>query len=440
MHTPIECAVSAVFACALAVMFAAAPTRVSASPGAHGPGGEHLDTPAGAALVESSPRLETHSEAFELVARLGDGRLSMMIDRYETNEPVLAATVEVENDSRSASARFVPEEGSYVVDDAVMIDAISQPGQHSLVFTLVAGDETDLLDGTLAVDDDAHVHAASGRRNQAIAAALALLVTAGSGAFIVRRRRIAAVSVALLAGSIVTAEAHGPDGDHDHPQQTATVAALMRLPDGSVNVPKLAQRRMGIRTVLAPLERGRSDGRTARPRRDRPECRRPGAGRSWRPHRAGPEGLAGRRAGGAPRARCSPTCAITPSPMRAATSRRSWPSCAPTAQLAEQRVQRLESLEGTVPRKEIEAARAELAEPAAARAQHRRKPGRARSAARAGLRRDRRAERRWPARSSKRATSCSRSSIRHALLVEATTADAALAARISRRTLRRRRA
>jgi hypothetical protein len=33
----------------------------------------------------------------------------MMIDRYETNEPVLAATVEVENDSRSASARFVPK-------------------------------------------------------------------------------------------------------------------------------------------------------------------------------------------------------------------------------------------------------------------------------------------------------------------------------------------
>lgn len=39
-----------------------------ASPGAHGPNGEHLDGPAAAAPAGSLPRLETFSEAFELVA------------------------------------------------------------------------------------------------------------------------------------------------------------------------------------------------------------------------------------------------------------------------------------------------------------------------------------------------------------------------------------
>ena len=47
--------------------------------------------------------------------------------------------------------------------------------------------------------------------------------------------------------------AHGPDGEHlDAPGAAVNASGLARLPDGSVNVPKMAQRRMGVRTVLAP--------------------------------------------------------------------------------------------------------------------------------------------------------------------------------------------
>ncbi|MFZ5543530.1 MAG: efflux RND transporter periplasmic adaptor subunit, partial [Pseudomonadota bacterium] len=47
--------------------------------------------------------------------------------------------------------------------------------------------------------------------------------------------------------------AHGPNGEHlDAPGAAVNASGLARLPDGSVNVPKLAQRRMAIRTVLAP--------------------------------------------------------------------------------------------------------------------------------------------------------------------------------------------
>lgn len=46
--------------------------------------------------------------------------------------------------------------------------------------------------------------------------------------------------------------AHGPNGEHlDAPAATASPSGLARLPDGSVNVPKAAQRRMAIRTLLA---------------------------------------------------------------------------------------------------------------------------------------------------------------------------------------------
>ena len=47
--------------------------------------------------------------------------------------------------------------------------------------------------------------------------------------------------------------AHGPGGEHlDAPGAAVNASGLARLPDGSVNVPKAAQRRMAIRTLLAP--------------------------------------------------------------------------------------------------------------------------------------------------------------------------------------------
>lgn len=46
--------------------------------------------------------------------------------------------------------------------------------------------------------------------------------------------------------------AHGPNGEHlDAPASVGAPAGLHRLPDGSVQVPKLAQRRLEVRTVVA---------------------------------------------------------------------------------------------------------------------------------------------------------------------------------------------
>jgi hypothetical protein len=139
--------------------------QVHAGPGAHGPDGEHLDAPAAAAAGSGGAFLEARSELFELVAKLEVGRLLVMIDRYNTNDPVLNAQVEVESGSAKAKARFQPEQGGYVVDDAVFLKTIAAPGQHALVFTVVAGQESDLLDGRLFAAGASARHAASAARD-----------------------------------------------------------------------------------------------------------------------------------------------------------------------------------------------------------------------------------------------------------------------------------
>ena len=133
--------------CALLVA-TSAPSAIAA-PGAHGPGGEHLDGPATASVGSSRSRVEAKSEAFELVANLRPTELVILIDRYATNEPVLGAQLEVESGAHKAVAAYRAAQGDYVVTDAAMLKALASPGEHAVVFTLVAGADADLLDGTL---------------------------------------------------------------------------------------------------------------------------------------------------------------------------------------------------------------------------------------------------------------------------------------------------
>lgn len=137
----------------------------AAAPGAHGPNGEHLDAPtanASAAGTNTAPRMEAKSEAFELVGTLRSDEFSMLINRFETNEPVLDAKVEIESGNLKAPARFHADLGDYAVDDAAILKVLQAPGDHALVITVLAGNEADLLDGTLkgaVVAADAHGHA-----------------------------------------------------------------------------------------------------------------------------------------------------------------------------------------------------------------------------------------------------------------------------------------
>ena len=142
-----------VWAGLMASLLALMPVITWAGPGAHGPNGEHLDSPTmgNANAMRASLQIEAKSDLFELVATLAGGELSLLIDRFATNEPVLKAQVEVESGGLKAQAKFHADIGDYVIDDPAMLKKLSTPGEHPLVITVLAGEDSDLLDGVLRV-------------------------------------------------------------------------------------------------------------------------------------------------------------------------------------------------------------------------------------------------------------------------------------------------
>lgn len=141
-------------------LLAVMPVLTSAGPGAHGPNGEHLDSPTmgNANAIRAGFRVEANSDLFELVATLAGGELSILIDRFATNEPVLQAQVEVESGALKALAKFHADIGYYAVDDPAMLKKLSTPGEHPLVITVLAGKESDLLDAVMRVPESMAGH------------------------------------------------------------------------------------------------------------------------------------------------------------------------------------------------------------------------------------------------------------------------------------------
>lgn len=194
-----------------ALLLAAASTTL-AGPGAHGPNGEHLDSPDTRSVAAALPRLEAKSETFELVATLHAGELSVLIDRFDTNEPVLAGTLEVESGGAKARATFHADQGDFAVDDPKLLALLRTPGEHALVFTLMAGQDSDLLDGTListasgvasdaAVHDD-HAQAHERERAAWIGAVVAALAVIGGVTWWRRRRRTEDSNAVELRGGL----------------------------------------------------------------------------------------------------------------------------------------------------------------------------------------------------------------------------------------------
>ena len=145
--------------------------------------------PAGAA-APAGPRFEAATEAFEMVGRLEDGALTLFVNRFETNEPVLRATVELESGEHKAVARYQAEQGSYVVNDARFVGALSQPGTHPLVVTLTAAGEADLLEASLAMAaPSTKDQPGVGRAPVMALAGMLGLVVLGAGVWLLRRHR-----------------------------------------------------------------------------------------------------------------------------------------------------------------------------------------------------------------------------------------------------------
>ncbi len=119
-----------------------------------GEGHSHDAAPATSA-APVLPRFTAHSDLFETVGVLGGDELSFLIDRYETNEPVLDAKVELESGSLKSQLEFHADHAGYSIPS----EAFKKPGTYAITLTITADDQTDLLTGELVVPDSEADHA-----------------------------------------------------------------------------------------------------------------------------------------------------------------------------------------------------------------------------------------------------------------------------------------
>jgi hypothetical protein len=129
------------------------------------------------------PVVVAESDLFEIVGRLDEKGLIFHVDRASTNAPVLDASLTVEGGGegggREITAVFRPASGDYLIDDASWLQPLRVPGEYALSFTLLAGEDSDLLSGDLLVQaaSTATLVAAAGFSSWAV-----LLLLAGLGA------------------------------------------------------------------------------------------------------------------------------------------------------------------------------------------------------------------------------------------------------------------
>lgn len=151
---------------------------------AHG-GEEHSHDAAPAMARDIAPRAFAQTEDFELVAVLADGKLSLYLDRFATNEPVADAEIEVESGAfKAVAAQLAP--GVYTLPG----EAFASSGKYPLSISVQAGDTADLLTATLDIAPPAAgVEHAPGWDKWAVWGASGVVLFAGAGLVAVRRRK-----------------------------------------------------------------------------------------------------------------------------------------------------------------------------------------------------------------------------------------------------------
>ena len=139
------------------------------------------------------PRVEAQSDLFEIVGVVQNGVMTLFLDRYATNEPVVDAKIDIEAGPLKGSAQAIPD-GTYTFKHATP----TQPGQLPVTFTITAGSDSDLLAGDLVIGDAsaATVHANDDAwwKRWSWAAGALVLVTGIAIAWWSRRKRVEGIA------------------------------------------------------------------------------------------------------------------------------------------------------------------------------------------------------------------------------------------------------
>ena len=139
---------------------------VSALPVWAGPGHDHGHETAPDSVADFAPRLESAGSEVELVATAEGRKLTIYLDRLETNEPVDEATIEVSGEELKAQSAARVEEGVYTLE----ADWVAEPGTKALTFVVATADAADLLNGTLEIPQHSPMETAAGSSLSALLA------------------------------------------------------------------------------------------------------------------------------------------------------------------------------------------------------------------------------------------------------------------------------
>lgn len=180
--------------------------------------------------------------------------LTLWLDETDSNAPLNAAlTLQIDGTDIALQTKAT---GLYRTELAAALAG----GVHAVVLTVIAGEHADLLNGELTIatvaTDSAHDLLSPWW------ALLLLPVLLLAFAFYGRRRAVATlaalaplIALALLSTTVTSVYAHGGD---DHEEEVATPASAQgdtpkRLADGTLFVPKSAQRLLNVRSEKVAL-------------------------------------------------------------------------------------------------------------------------------------------------------------------------------------------
>jgi multidrug efflux pump subunit AcrA (membrane-fusion protein) len=236
-----------------------------------------------------APRLDAKGSAFELLGMVKGNALTVYLDDVNTNEPIPKARFDIDTGDKNRRILLKETEPGLYWGQA---DWLTQPGETDFVITVKAGKRSDLLGGTLKIPSPppAIVNLWAVWQTRvvfALGAVLGLLLprllrmllrprapsrkpAAAAGASVAQPASSAAVRSAATVGAFLllifgwaapgVAMPAGPGHSHGPDDVTVDVApdnqpadSPRRLPDGSLFVPKPAQRVLAIRTSVTAV-------------------------------------------------------------------------------------------------------------------------------------------------------------------------------------------
>lgn len=207
-------------------------------------------------VTSVAPRMEANSGAFELVAIQRGETLEIWLDRQDTNQPVVDATIEVETPKGPVKAVATPNGGYQLAAPWAFA-----PGSYDLAFTIQQGKTIDILAGTLAVPQAVATGAGTPSPMSSANLLLVLLLGLGLGGSVTlavigvpHLRRPALTFAVVLAAAFGVAQLVA----RENPDKPSAAEAFNTRPDrsqilgdGSVFLPKSTQRILELRTLVA---------------------------------------------------------------------------------------------------------------------------------------------------------------------------------------------